>query len=50
MKLLQDTSLKDIPIPSDKLSYASLNMSFLIDENLENYREIHGWLTGLEIS
>ena len=31
----------------DKLSYASLNVSFLIDENLENYREIHGWLTGL---
>lgn len=43
----QATSLKDIPIPGDKLSYASLNMSFLVDENLENYREIHGWLTGL---
>jgi hypothetical protein len=22
-------------------------MSFLVDENLENYREIHGWLRGL---
>jgi hypothetical protein len=43
----QSTSLKDIPIPGDKLSYASLNVSFLVDENLENYREIHGWLTGL---
>lgn len=43
----QDTPLKTIPIPGDTLSYASLNVSFLIDENLENYREIHGWLTGL---
>ena len=22
-------------------------MTFLVDEDLENYREIHGWLTGL---
>ena len=43
----QATPLKDIPIPGDKLNYASLNVSFLVDENLENYREIHGWLTGL---
>ena len=43
----QDTPLKTIPIPGDTLSYSALNVSFLIDENLENYREIHGWLTGL---
>ena len=24
-----------------------LEITFLIDENLENYREIHGWLTGI---
>ena len=43
----QSTPLKEIPIPGDKLTYSSLNMTFMIDENLENYREIHGWLTGL---
>ena len=43
----QPTPLKDIPIPGDKLDYDNLNISFLVDENLENYREIHGWLTGL---
>ena len=43
----QATPLKDIPIPGDKLTYSSLEVSFLVDENLENYREIHGWLTGL---
>ena len=41
------TPLKDIPIPGDKLEYDNLNITFLVDENLENYREIHGWLTGL---
>lgn len=43
----QPTPLKDIPIPGDKLTYSALDVSFLVDENLENYREIHGWLTGL---
>ena len=30
-----------------KLDYDNLTIQFLVDENLENYREIHGWLTGL---
>ena len=46
-QMAQATPLKDIPVPGDKLSYASLNMDFMVDENLENYREIHGWLVGL---
>ena len=41
------TPLKDIPMPGDKVVYDTLGISFLVDENLENYREIHGWLTGL---
>ena len=43
----QQTALKDIPQPGEKLSYGDLSMTFLVDEDLENYREIHGWLTGL---
>ena len=43
----QPTPLKDVPLPGDKLDYDNLTISFLVDENLENYREIHGWLTGL---
>ena len=43
----QETRFKDIPIPGDKLTYEDLTMSFMVDENLENYREIHGWLTGI---
>ena len=41
------TPLKSIPVPGTILDYGDLEMSFLVDENLENYREIHGWLTGL---
>lgn len=43
----QITPLKDIPLPGDRLQYEALSVSFLVDENLENYREIHGWLTGV---
>ena len=43
----QQTALKDIPQPGEKLTYGDLSMTFLVDEDLENYREIHGWLTGL---
>ena len=43
----QPTSLVDVPIPGDKISYQSLDISFLVDENLNNYKEIHDWLLGL---
>jgi hypothetical protein len=42
-----ETPLKDIPIPGDKVTYSSLDVSFLVDENLNNYKEIHDWITGL---
>ena len=45
--LVQATPLKDIPIPGDKLTYEPLSMTFIVDENLENFQEIHGWLVGL---
>jgi hypothetical protein len=43
----QLTPLRDIPLPGENLSYADLNMTFMVDENLINYQEIHNWLTGL---
>ena len=42
-----DTPLKSIPFPGDELNYQDLGISFLVDENLNNYKEIHDWLTGL---
>ena len=43
----QQTPLKDIPHPGEKLKYGDLQMTFIVDENLENFQEIHGWLVGL---
>ena len=43
----QPTPLVDIPIPGEKISYQSLDISFLVDENLNNYKEIHDWLIGI---
>ena len=43
----QPTPFVDVPLPGTTLTYSPLNMNFLVDENLENFQEIHGWLRGL---
>jgi len=43
----QPTPFVDLPMPGTKLTYGTLTMSFLVDENLENFQEIHGWIRGL---
>lgn len=45
--ITQPTPFVDLPIPGTKIQYGQLNMSFLVDENLENYQEIHGWIRGM---
>ena len=44
---IQPTYLKNIDIPGDKLTYGDFNLRFIVDEQLENYMEVHNWLTGL---
>ena len=44
---IQPTYLKDIPIPGDKLTYDDFSLEFFVDENLENYLQVHNWLRGL---
>jgi len=41
------TPERTIQIPGDKIEYASLDVTFIVDENLTNYNEIHDWLFGL---
>ena len=43
----QTNPLYDIPLPGDKITYASLDLSFVVDENLNNYKQIHDWILGL---
>ena len=45
--LAQPTPFKDAALPGNDLTYEDLSMTFMVDENLENYQEIHGWLRGL---
>ena len=43
----QPTYLRDIPVPGDKLTYDDFTLRFFVDENLENYLEVHNWMRGL---
>ena len=39
--------LKNIPLLGSKLDYEDLTITFIVDENLENYIEMHTWLTAI---
>ena len=41
---VQATPLIDMPIIGDKLTYDDFYVTFLVDEQLKNYMEIHDWL------
>jgi len=43
---IQPTGLKDIDVPGDKVQFDDFRVRFLVDENLENYMEIHHWIRG----
>ena len=42
-----DTPLKNIPLPGEKLEFEDLNITFIVDENLENYIEMNKWITAI---
>ena len=41
------TPYKQIPVMGDTLTYDNLSISFIVGENLENYIELHEWLTAI---
>ena len=43
----QPSYLKDISVPGEKITYGDLSLQFLVDENMENYKIVHDWITGL---
>tara|TARA_Y100001963_G_scaffold95687_1_gene131709 strand:- start:49 stop:627 length:579 start_codon:yes stop_codon:yes gene_type:complete len=43
----QRTYLKNIPVPGDKLQYGDLTLSFMVDEDMENYLQLYQWITSL---
>lgn len=41
------TPLKSIPVMGDDLTYENLEITFLVDEKLTNYTEVHNWMVGI---
>lgn len=42
-----DTPMVNVPLPGEKLSFGELSVTFLIDQNMENYIALHNWMVGL---
>ena len=41
------TPLHDLYLIGDKLTFENLTITFIVDEELENYRELWNWLVGM---
>jgi hypothetical protein len=44
---IQPTPFVNIPRPGDKLQYEDLSITFPVDQDMGNYREIADWMVGL---
>ena len=44
---LQPSYLKDIDTPGDKIQFDDFTLRFIVDEDLQNYMEVHNWIKGL---
>jgi len=42
-----NTPKRNVLIAADKVEYAPLTLTFLVDENFTNYQEIHDWMFGM---
>ena len=43
----EPTPFMNLPLEGDNLTYESLTISFIVDEDLQNYIEVYNWLTAL---
>ena len=41
------TPMADMFVAGDKLTFETLNITFLVDEELQNYRELWEWIVGM---
>ena len=44
---IQATSFVMVPVPGEMITYDTLNIKFLVDENMANYIAIHNWIIAL---
>jgi hypothetical protein len=43
----QTTPLSRIQVPSDRMDFEPLNLTFLVDEQMNNWMEVFNWVKGL---
>lgn len=46
-EVVRNTPFVDLFVPGDKLVYDTLNITFLVDEEMKAWTEIHDWMRGL---
>ena len=46
-EVIQPTPLMPTQVPGNDLTWEPLNVTFLVDENLNNWREMYDWLIGI---
>lgn len=42
-----DNPFIKLPVPGDKLTFGRLDLTFRVDEDMENFQEIYNWLVAL---
>tara|TARA_Y100001937_G_scaffold94430_1_gene128083 strand:- start:1370 stop:1957 length:588 start_codon:yes stop_codon:yes gene_type:complete len=46
-ELTQPTRLQQLKIPGNDITFEDLTITFIVDENLETYKDIHNWIAAL---
>ena len=46
-EITQPTRLMPVRIPGNDLTFDDLSVTFIVDEDLTNYRSVHDWMVGL---
>jgi len=46
-ELTQPTRLMPVRIPGNDMTFEDLTVTFIVDEDLTNYRSVHDWMAGL---
>lgn len=46
-EIVRNTPFVDLKVPGDKILYEPLDITFLVDEDLHSWLELHTWIAGL---
>ena len=46
-EIVQNTPFVDLYVHGDKAQYEPLDLTFMVDEDLRSWLEMHNWITGL---